>query len=360
MAIGGSPMSTDPEKTGRAKLPIINAIYAMRHVVGGSRMTSIRWRRDWLLYLLLCLGLGMTPQVAIAAKCLFISSYHQGYKWSDGVERGIRATIGKQCELKQFDMDTKRNKDQRYIQQKALEAKSLIEAWQPDVVITADDNAAKYIIEPFYKDHTIPFVFCGVNWTVEEYGFPYQNVTGMLEIAPIDPLFDKAETYVKSPRNAFYIGADTLTEHKNLERFQKAAERRGIQLDHRLPGTTEAWLEAYEMAQNYDFIILGSNSGINDWDHERIQARLKRTARRMSLTNHDWMMPYTMLGLTKIPEEQGEWAAQTALLIMRGVSPSTVPIVPNRKWDIWVNPALLEAAKIQLPRVLMQKSKKVY
>lgn len=302
----------------------------------------------------------MIPKAATAAKCLFISSYHQGYKWSDGVERGVRTTIGNHCELRQFNMDTKRNKDQSSIEQKALEAKTLIEAWQPDVVITADDNAAKYIIKPFYKDHDIPFVFCGINWTVKEYGFPYQNVTGMIEIAPIEPLFDKAATYVKAPQSAFYIGADTLTERKNLRRFQEAAKRRGLTLDYHLAGTTEAWLAAYETAQTADFVILGSNSGINDWEPERILSRLKQIVNRMSLTNHGWMMPYTMLGLTKVPEEHGEWAAQTALLIMRGASPASVPIVPNRKWDIWVNPTLLDAANIQLPKSLIQKGKKVY
>lgn len=353
-------MKRDLEAAVKAKLHIINVLCTKHETAGWGRGAAICWVHGGLVSLLLFLGVGMLPQAASAAKCLFISSYHRGYKWSDGVERGIRTTIGKQCELKQFDMDTKRHKDESYIERKALEAKALIEAWQPDVVITADDNAAKYIIKPFYKDHAIPFVFCGINWTVKEYGFPYQNVTGMIEIAPIDPLFDKAETYVKAPQSAFYIGADTLTERKNLKRFQQAAERRGLKLDYRLVGTTEAWLAAYEAAQKADFVILGSNSGINDWDRERILNRLKRIVSRMSLTNHEWMMPYTMLGLTKVPEEHGEWAAQTALLIMRGVPPSSVPIVPNRKWDIWVNPTLLAAANIQLPKALMQKGKKVY
>lgn len=353
-------MHRDLNQACKVKGHILNVVSTIRQLSRCRRLTTLRSGQGWLLWALLWLGLGFLPQAAQAAKCLYISSYHQGYKWSDGVERGVRATIGSQCELRQFDMDTKRNKDEGYIRQKALEAKNLIDKWQPDVVITADDNAAKYIIKPFYKDHTVPFVFCGINWTVKEYGFPYQNVTGMIEIAPIEPLLEKAEVYVKSPQTAFYIGADTLTERKNLKRFQEAAERRGIQLDYRLSGSTEAWLAAFDEAQKRDFIILGSNSGINDWNRERILDRLKDTARRVILTNHGWMMPYAMLGLTKVPEEHGEWAAQTALLILRGVSPSSVPIVPNRKWDIWVNPTLLEAAGIKLPKALVQKGKKVY
>ncbi len=353
-------MRRDSNQAPMVKKHIFNDLPKQRHIPRRWRLNAIRCQRHWLLGILLLLGLIALPKAAHAAKCLFVSSYHQGYPWSDGVERGVRATLGNQCELRQFDMDTKRNKDERYIRQKALEVKTLIDTWQPDVVITADDNAAKYVIKPFYKDHAIPFVFCGVNWTVEEYGFPYQNVTGMIEVAPIHPLFDKAEMYVKSFQSAFYLGADTLTERKNLKRFQKAAKQRGIQLDHRLSSSTEAWLAAYEEAQMRDLVVLGSSSGINDWDRERVMKRLKHTSRRVSLTNHGWMMPYAMLGLTKIPEEHGEWAAQTALLIMRGIAPSNIPIVPNRKWDIWVNPTLLEAAGIQLPQALVQKGKKVY
>ena len=83
-------------------------------------------------------------------------------------------------------MDTKRNKSDEYKIAVGREARDLILSWQPDVVITADDNAAKYLIQPYFKDSATPFVFCGVNWTAEEYGFPYSNVTGIVEVVPCD------------------------------------------------------------------------------------------------------------------------------------------------------------------------------
>jgi ABC-type uncharacterized transport system substrate-binding protein len=256
-------------------------------------------------------------------------------------------------------MDAKRHKEPEEIAQKALEAKALIEAWRPDVVITADDDAAQYLIMPFYKDHPIPFVFCGINWTVKEYGFPYRNVTGMIEVAPIEPLFDQVKALLTAHHRAFYIGANTSTERKNLERFQAVATRRGIQLDASLVDTTEAWLAAFQRAQQYNFIALGSNSGINDWQDTTVITHIKTSGRRLILTNHEWMMPFAMLGLTKVPEEQGEWAAKIALQILQGVAPSSIPIVPNRKWDIWMNPLLVETAGIVLSKPLMQKAKKV-
>jgi len=32
-----------------------------------------------------------------AAKCLYISSYHKGYEWNDGIERGLEAELKGQC-----------------------------------------------------------------------------------------------------------------------------------------------------------------------------------------------------------------------------------------------------------------------
>ena len=263
------------------------------------------------------------------------------------------------CDIRQVNMDTKRNKQEEYKKKKGLEAKQLIESWKPDVVITADDNAAKYVIQAHYKDHDIPFVFCGVNWTAAEYGFPYSNVTGMVEVAPIYPLLDKVLDLIPEAKTAVYIGARTLTEHKNAARFDSALEKINIHLDSTLVSTVAEWLSAYNEAQQYDFVIIGSNSGIDDWDQENIVGKIKTLGQKLSVTNHDWMMPYSMLGFTKVPEEQGEWAAQAALNILNGIEISQIAIVPNRKWDIWTNLSLLKASNTTLPEGLMMKSKQV-
>ena len=299
------------------------------------------------------------PVSAYADKCLYISSYHKGYAWSDGVERGLRSTLEDKCEVKQFDMDTKRNKSEDFKQKASLDAKKLIEEWQPDVVITSDDNAARYLIKPYYKDHAVPFVFCGVNWSVDEYGFPYSNTTGIVEIAPIGPLFDKIQLIQGKPSSAFYIGADTLTEKKNLNRFVKAAGKRNIEIHSGLAANAAEWIEYYGLAQQYDFIIVGSKAGINDWDKAIVSEAIKQNSRVMSVTNHEWMMPYSILGLTKIPEEHGEWAALAALEILKGTKPSDIPIVSNKKWEIWLNPAILEQTSIQLPDTIQRKAKLV-
>lgn len=312
-----------------------------------------RLRTPLLAILLLAASAGS----AALPKCLFVSSYHQGYAWSDGVERGLRETLAGKCEIRQFDMDTKRRKSEQEMTEAGLEAKALIEAWRPDVVITADDNAARYLIVPFFSDSDLPFVFCGINWSVKEYGFPFKNVTGMIEVAPVQSMIDEARGLVPGASRTLYIGADTATERKNAARIRKAAEGRGLVYEERFADSLQAWIEAYREGQGYDFVVMGSNAGINDWDERQAIDAVAPMTRRLSVTSHEWMMPVTMLGMTKVPEEQGEWAGQVALQILDGAAPGSIPVIANRKWDLYLNAGLIEAAGLKLPSQLVSKGK---
>lgn len=280
-------------------------------------------------------------------KCLFVSSYHQGYPWADGVERGVKGGLEGHCEIRQFDMDTKRNKDKEYKERVALEAKKLIEDWKPDVVITADDNAAKFLIVPYFKEKELPFVFCGVNWSAKDYGFPVSNVTGMVEVAPVGEMMERA-LKISGGKKGFYLGADTLTEEKNRTRFQEAATDLGVDLKYGHAKTTEEWLELYAEAQKRDFVVLGSYSGIEDWNPERVKSKINKISERISLTNHTWMMPYAMYGMNKVPKEHGEWAAQAAVKILEGTKPSDIPIAKNKLWETWINQPLLAVTSVEL------------
>ena len=295
---------------------------------------------------------------AQAARCLFISSYHAGLPWSNGVERGLRSVLDGRCDYRRFDMDTKRRKSEAEKRASADNARAIIELWQPDVVITADDNAAKYLVEPYYRDHALPFVFCGINWTVEEYGFPYDNVTGMIEVSPIEPLLKTAIAATPQAERLLYIGANTLTESKNSRHVEKAVRALGLIFEVRLVDTLEQWIAAYREAQDRDLVYMGSQAGVDDWDDERARAAVLSGTRRLSITNSHWMMPWTVLGMTKVAEEQGEWAGKTALTILAGTAPSRIPVVANVRRDIWINRRILAASGLALPERLLRKAKR--
>ena len=294
-----------------------------------------------------------------ASKCLYVSSYHRGYAWSDGVEEGLRKVLTGHCEIRQIDMDTKRNKSDDFKQSAALNVKREIESWQPDVVIVSDDNAAKYVVKQYYRDAKLPFVFSGVNWTVKEYEFPYSNVTGIIEVAPLEAMLTYAIKYSGGVKKAVYLGADTLTEKKNLDRVVRASEKLGIELEGVLVTDASEWKAQYLAAQDADFIVMGSYSGISNWDKIELATFAVENAKKLTVTSHEWMMPFSTIGFTKIPQEHGEWAAQTAIEILKGTSPHEIPIVANRDWDLWLNTPHLESTRITLPRKFLRKAKKV-
>ncbi len=298
--------------------------------------------------------------ISYADRCLFVSSYHPGYDWADGIERGVKKTLGKRCELRQVNMDTKRQQSEAYKVSKGLEIKALIDQWKPDVVIVADDNASKYLVQPYFKDAKIPFIFCGINWSIKEYGYPYTNVTGMIEVSPINQLFQHIKKINPKARKGHYLGANTLTEKKSFDRYSNVAEQHGYVLEMKLASDMDEWIELYQAAQSSDFIIIGTESGILGWDKQKAHQSIMDYGKVLSLTTYNWMMEYSAVGFTKVAEEHGEWAAKVALKILEGTPASRIPIIPSQRWDIFINPQIIEAHKITLPEALIIKSKKHY
>lgn len=297
-------------------------------------------------------------------KCLYVASYHEGYEWSDDIEASIRASLIGHCELRKIDMDSKRNKSLESIFKATNSAIKIIEEWQPDVVITSDDNAAKYLIAPHYKDDPIPFVFCGVNWTVEEYGFPYSNVTGIVEVAPVRTMLEEAfkiSAQQKSGmgRKAAFIGGNTISEKKNFNRIKTEAKELNIEIEAIYASNFLQWQNALQKSAEYDFTVMGSNAGIEDWDEDEATRSALELATKVSVTTDKWMMPFATFGFTKLAKEQGDWSAAVAIKILQGTDPADIPLASNKKWDLWVNESILSKLDLQLNRGLLRKAKRL-
>jgi ABC-type uncharacterized transport system substrate-binding protein len=69
------------------------------------------------------------------------------------------------------------------------------------------------------------------------------------------------------------------------------------------------------------------------------------------------MMPYAMIGMAKSAEEQGIWAAQTALRILGGTSPSSIEITRNKKEDLMLNVKIASKAGIVFKPALVSNAK---
>lgn len=292
-------------------------------------------------------------------KCLYLASYHSGYAWQDGIEMGLRSVLEGKCEIRQFNMDTKRNPAPEFCRQKALEAKALIESWKPDIVIASDDNATKYVVAPYFKDAKLPFVFCGINWTAAEYGYPYSNATGMIEILPDKPMIRYVGQILPEAKTAVCLRPERISETKSCRRHTQLFAPLGIEVITTVADSMDQFEKYYIKSQDADFIIMANNSSINDWDGAKAKEIVLKHSRKLTITMNSWLVSYAMLGLTTVAEEQGEYAAEVALKILDGAKPSDIPVIPNRKWNTSVNKPLLKKAGIVLPADILQQADKV-
>jgi ABC-type uncharacterized transport system substrate-binding protein len=274
-------------------------------------------------------------------KIVFIDSYHTGYEWSDGLESGLKNTLADTgVELSVIHMDTKRNTDEAFGEEAAIKAKAEIEAFAPDAVIACDDNAQVYLVVPYLKDTDLPVVFCGVNWDATIYGYPTSNITGMVEVDSIKQLVDLLENYTEG-RDIAYLTEDTTTERKVYETHNERFFNRQLQGVF-VTDFQEFKSEYLKLQDEVDMIYIGNNASLTDWNEAEAKAFVLENTKIPSGSIYDWMAPYALLVVGKLPEEQTIWAAETTLSILDGTPISDIPVTENKESSLILNLNLAE------------------
>jgi len=289
-----------------------------------------------LVLLLLVLPLFSAGCSRERPRVFYINSYHQGYGSSDDIMEGLRDTLSNQVQLKIFYLDSKRHPEEGYLRLRTQEAMAAIESFAPDLLIASDDNAVKQVLTPFFKDGPVPAVFCGVNWSCEEYGLPTRNITGMLEVLPLEESLSILREYFPGDRLAI-LSENTASERKNSDLLDPLYRQLGFQPTYLLVDNFEDWKREFIRAnQEADLIYLPTNGAVRNWNDEEAKSFVRREIRKPVFTCDDFMLPFAVLGLTKIAREQGEWAATTALEILGGRSPAEIPLARNiRTRALW-------------------------
>lgn len=285
-------------------------------------------------------------------KVLYVDSYHPDYIWSADILRGVKTVLDQRrdIDLRVYYMDTKRNKSVEQAIEAALAAKRIIEDWRPDVVIAADDNASRYLVAPFYKFSPVPFVFCGLNWDAELYGFPLPNVTGMLEVALFEDTMEALRGLARGKRVG-YLASDTESERKELENIRK---RFGSGFTVRLVSTFGELKEAFiELQSDCDMLILQECRSLDGFDHAEMVRFVEEQTRIPSAAMQKYLMHYALITYAKVGEEQGEWAARTVLDILGGKSPGRIPVAENRQTRIFLNMTVAHRLNVKFPRELL-------
>ncbi len=300
-------------------------------------------------------------------RVLYVNSYHEGYQWSDNIEKGLLKalhiktkpdgsydTSNSEIEFKLLRMDTKLNKSPEFIARSVRKARDAIDSWNPDIVVISDDNAAKYLISPFYKNSGFPVVFCGLNWDASIYDFPRENITGMVEIDPILETISLLRVYAKG-RRLGYIGSANLSNRKSIRNYKKQL---GLKFQSgKLLMDLDSWKKEYIHLQGEVDMLLWLTAGdLPGWNPQEIQDFIFANTRIPTGSVADHLADYTLLGTVKIAEEQGWWAGNTVLRILDGTPPAEIKETTNKQSKLYLNMTLAKKLGIKFPMELLENA----
>jgi ABC-type uncharacterized transport system substrate-binding protein len=310
-----------------------------------------------LIVVLVILGLSATKKTTV----LYINSYHQGYAPSDEIFRGIRENLPTEdVDLHVFYMDTKRNGTDLFALSQSRKILRWIIRLKPAIILTSDDNAVKFCVIPHLMHKETPVVFCGVNWDCSQYGLPVENITGIVEVLPLRECVQTLKSYYPGARKLTVLSEQSLSEKSNATFLDTLSRHLGLEVSYRLVKDFGTWKINFANANDSaDFIYVPTNGAIKNWDKDEAIEYVSKTIKTMVFTCDDFMMPYAVFALAKVPYEQGEWTARTAKQILNGVSPSQIPIAANRQTKAWLNTKLAEKIGFRPKEDLLVKCDKL-
>ncbi|MDB4582057.1 hypothetical protein N9164_02790 [Draconibacterium sp.] len=292
-------------------------------------------------------------------KIVYVNSYHRGHPSSDEIMDAIIEEFpSNRFDLHTYIMDTKRNTSQEYIEDMAAQLVDSISLIKPDIVIVSDDNAVKYLIQPYFGDMNLPVVFCGVNWSDKEYNLEAVKVTGMLEILPLAEVLLTMKSRYPSMKKLLVLNENTTTSRKEKLLLDSLFNRVGVVATHELVNDFDSWKTKFkEGNKEYDIIYISTNGAIKNWDKNQAVNFVHQHISIPVITCEDFMMPYAVLGMTKVAREQGLWAAETAKRILNGENPSDIPVTRNKESAVWINSSLAEKIGFNLDKELLKQAK---
>ncbi len=291
-----------------------------------------------------------------SVRIFYVNSYHAGYGSSDDVMEGITETFSdKNVQLKTFFLDTKKKSTNSDIRESVKNVMDRIENFKPDVLIVSDDNAVKNLVVPHFNNTNLPVVFCGVNWTAEQYNLG-DKVTGMLEVLPLRELLLEIISNYPESKKLVVLSENSLSEQNNKILLDTLYRNLGLEVKYCLATDFSTWKEMFLGAnETADLIYMPTNGAVKNWDDEEAKKLIEENLNIPAVTCDDFMMPFVVFGLTKVAKEQGQWAAKAALEILNEKKTSDIFYTKNSQTNAYINTELAEKINFRLTPEMKEK-----
>lgn len=298
-------------------------------------------------------------------KVLVVHSYHHEYEWVATVNRGIEmAILPSNTTVEYYYMDTKRHTDAAWMQKAGQEVMTLIDEWQPDVVLTVDDNAQECVGRHLVGRERPAVVFCGVNAEAEAYGYPASNVTGVLERLHFNESLAFFKKLCPAARRVVLLSDDSSTS-RGVVNYVKTLPKGVLEVvDMVMPATFKEWKQAVEYyGDQVDAIAVYTYHTVKPDEGEQLSMVPREV---MEWTVQNSKVPIigflvfsvddgSLCGVLESGVEQGQLAGQMAVEILNGKRPADLPIVIGIHGQTMVNMKMADRLGLKLdPEVLGQ------
>ncbi len=173
------------------------------------------------LIIMFTIFLGVLLSAALP-KIFVVYSYDKYYAWNTSLANAVQETLETvESEVQSYYMDTRLRNDEQWKIKSGQIALEQMKDFDPDVIITCDDNAQQYFVNLIPEENNTPVVFCGVNNDPSIYGYSNEKTTGVLERPfPLKSL-NLAKAIDSNIKTVAFIGDDTNTTDGFIEFLKK-------------------------------------------------------------------------------------------------------------------------------------------
>ncbi len=322
----------------------------------------------------LCCILGIILLVAVCGfaqareKVLLVFSYHPEYSWVIEETKGVEDVFkGRGIRTEKFYLDTKRRTSTEWKKKVAEEAVRKIEEFGPNLVIVFDDNACELVAKR-YIGASLPFVFCGVNAEPADYGFPAENITGVLERALVKESIELLQRIVPDVKKAAIVTDNSPTAQAFVTRVKQMTLPIEI-CQFYATNNFDLWkAKIRELQTKVDAIGLFTYHTIKEKDGEMslppetIMEWTLKNSMLPEFTSIDFVVnDGALCGVINLSGYgQGKAAAEIALMILAGARPVNISIrCPDQGISV-VNETRAEQLNIKIPEDVRKEVQIVY
>jgi len=285
---------------------------------------------------------------------LVLSSYHQGYAWTDALVRGMQNEFAREAPAVHLwieQMDTQRHSPARVFPhlQQLYAAKYL--ATPPDLIIVADNSALDFLLRVRPQMFAgIAVVFVGINDFKDEMLAGQTRITGVVENVEWAEMLRLILHVHPTVRRIVVVQDKQPSGIANLMEFRAAAQQvDGLPEVVELTGLAPAEIMQRLATQPRGTVVIRSN-----YFRDETTGATLSSAQTLSLLSSNPDLPlytpwgyeswggHVLGGVVVNGQVHGETAAHLALRILNGESADAIPIVRKSP-----NVAMFEYAQMQ-------------